>query len=76
MVFVCGQCGDEFGVRTSNRYDTVAEMMLKLHLDVTGHCNQSAWAHNGYTQRELQQRFEESLTRADADLLREYGVKV
>ena len=76
MVFVCGECGEEYGVRTSSRYDETSELMLKLHLDITGHCNQSAWAHNSYTQRELKQRFEESLTRKDVDLLREYGVKV
>ena len=76
MVFVCGQCGQEYGVRASNRNDRVAELMLKLHLQITGHCNQSAWTHNSYSQKELKQRFEESLTRKDVDLLREYKVKV
>ena len=76
MIFVCGQCGDEFGYREGNRLDSVAEAMLKLHLEITEHCNQSSWKHNGFTQRELQQRFEDSLTREDVDLLREYKVKV
>ena len=67
MVFVCGECGQEYAS---------GEDMLMLHLEMTGHCNQSAWAHNSHSQRELKQRFEESLTREDVDLLREYKVKV
>ena len=67
MVFVCGECGQEY---------TSGEDMLMLHLKMTGHCNQSAWTHNSYSQQELKQRFEESLTREDVDLLREYKVKI
>ena len=67
VVFVCGECGQEY---------TSGEDMLMLHLKMTGHCNQSGWTHNSYSQGQLQQRFEESLTREDVDLLREYKVKV
>ena len=76
MVFTCGECGEEYGIRDSNRWDKVWESMLMLHLTISGHCQQEAWTHKSPTQKELQRKFEESLTRADADLLRGYGVKV
>lgn len=73
MVFSCGQCGAEF---TGGGYPEFGEGLLMLHLKLTGHCQQEAWTHKGRTQKELQRKFEESLTREDADLLRGYGVKV
>ena len=73
MVFTCGECGAEF---TGGGYVGFGEELLMLHLKLTGHCQQSAWTHKSLTQKELQRKFEESLTRADADLLRSMRVKV
>ena len=74
-VIVCGECGQEYK-------SAFADHLMTVHLKVTGHCQyiedrvKIVWQHNGYTQKELEQRFFESLTREDADLMREYGVRV
>lgn len=67
-MIVCGECGEEY-------HSDLAEWLMTFHLKQTGHC-QGNWQHNGKTQRDLEHQFEDSLTREDVDLLREYKVKV